>query len=273
MFQHLKVFILLILLFYMDYVKEAFLKVKEDMSILKQEINRMREDLTSNLSKMQEFEKLLKDLQSNNNSEGCSFDRQILRQTDRQINSTSPTDYLTDNYAFEGSKASNPYLSNGNKGVPTNRQTDQQTDRQMNFLSETAQISPNFSSSGVQIPLKTSSLIPPQNSIDNAVNILNSLDNLKKEIRLKFKRLTEQELLIFSTIYQFDEEVGFSDYRGISQKLNLSESSIRDYVQRLIKKGIPIEKNKINNKTIQLSISNNLKKIATLPTILQLRDL
>ena len=143
----------------------------------------------------------------------------------------------------------------------------------MNFLSENAQLSPDFNPLGMQIPLKSSPSILPQNSIDNAVNILNSLDNLKKEIRLKFKRLTEQELLIFSTIYQFDEEFGFSDYRGISQKLNLSESSIRDYVQRLIKKGIPIEKNKINNKTIQLSISNNLKKIATLPTILQLRDL
>ena len=258
----------------MDYVKEAFLKVKEDMGVLKQEINSMREDIASSLSKMQEFEKLLKDLQSNNHSVyNDSFDRQTFRQIDRQINSTSSTGYPTDNYPFEGLKPLNPCVSNGNKGVPTNRQTNQQTNQQMNFLSENAQLSPDFNPLGMQIPLKSSPSILPQNSIDNAVNILNSLDNLKKEIRLKFKRLTEQELLIFSTIYQFDEEFGFSDYRGISQKLNLSESSIRDYVQRLIKKGIPIEKNKINNKTIQLSISNNLKKIATLPTILQLRDL
>jgi len=59
----------------------------------------------------------------------------------------------------------------------------------------------------------------------------------------------------------------------LQKKLNLTESSIRDYVRRLIKKGIPIDKNKINNKNIQLSISPNLKKIASLNTILQLRDI
>jgi hypothetical protein len=51
----------------------------------------------------------------------------------------------------------------------------------------------------------------------------------------------------------------------------LTESSIRDYIGRLIKKGIPLDKVKINNKTIHISISQNLKKVATLPTILQLR--
>jgi len=92
-------------------------------------------------------------------------------------------------------------------------------------------------------------------------------------LRLKFKRLTDQELLVFSTIYQLDEEIGYSDYKSISTKLKLTESSVRDYVGRLIKKGIPVEKTKINNKNIQLNISQNLKKIASLNTLLHLRDI
>ncbi len=80
-------------------------------------------------------------------------------------------------------------------------------------------------------------------------------------------------MLIFSMIYQLEEEKGAPDYKTIAIKLKLTESSIRDYVGRLIKKGIPVEKEKINNKTIQLKISNNLKKIVNLPTIMQLRDL
>ena len=48
---------------------------------------------------------------------------------------------------------------------------------------------------------------------------------------------------------------------------------LRDYIGRLIKKGIPLEKKKINNKIIHLSVSKNLKKIASLSTILQLRDI
>ena len=80
-------------------------------------------------------------------------------------------------------------------------------------------------------------------------------------------------MLVFSAVYQLDEENGHTDYKTVSKKLNLTESSIRDYVGRLIKKGVSVEKKRINNKTIQLKISENLKKIASLPTIMQLRDL
>jgi hypothetical protein len=85
--------------------------------------------------------------------------------------------------------------------------------------------------------------------------------------------LTGQELLVFSTLYQFDEEFGSVDYKLLASHLNLTESSIRDYIGRLIKKKIPVEKVRINNKNIQLKISDNLKKIASLQTILQLKDL
>ena len=90
---------------------------------------------------------------------------------------------------------------------------------------------------------------------------------------MKFKRLTEQEILIFSTIYQIEEEQGYANYKLIAEKLNLTESSVRDYVGRLIQKKIPVEKKKVNNNKIHLFISQNLKKIAPLSTILQLRDL
>ncbi len=112
-----------------------------------------------------------------------------------------------------------------------------------------------------------------QNSIHDALEILNSLDEIKKGIRLKFKRLTEQEIIVFSTMYQLEEELGHSNYKLLSDRLNLTESSIRDYVGRLIKKGIPVEKKKINNKQINLIISPDLKKIASLSTILELREL
>ena len=63
------------------------------------------------------------------------------------------------------------------------------------------------------------------------------------------------------------------DYSMISEVLDLSESSIRDHVQNIIKKGIPVDKIKQNNKKIFLSIHMDLKKIASLETILELRDL
>jgi hypothetical protein len=166
------------------------------------------------------------------------------------LNPTNPTHNPTDNMPFKPLKAQNMPISIGNRGVPTDKQTDKQTDQH------------------TQNELKIS-----KNTIETASEILSSLDNIKKEIRLQFKGITEQEMLVFSTIYQLDAESGFSDYRILAQRLKLTESSIRDYVGRLIKKGIPVEKKKVNNKIIQLSISENLKKIASLSTILKLREL
>jgi Mn-dependent DtxR family transcriptional regulator len=81
-------------------------------------------------------------------------------------------------------------------------------------------------------------------------------------------------MLVFSTIYQLEEQGNREiTYKLLSKTLKLSESSIRDYVQRMINKGISIQKEKVNNKKLLLTISPNLKKIASLPTIIQLREL
>lgn len=183
--------------------------------------------------------------------------------------STFPTHITTDPTYFKPLNDQFLTISTGNEGVPTDRQTDRQTDQQTNLHTKN-DLSDNFIS---QNNLNKSSYNNEEKSISNAVKILDSLDNIKKEIRLKFKKLTEQEITVFSTIYQFEEENLLADYKSLSKKLNLTESSIRDYVGRIIKKGIPIEKIKVNNKQIQLHISDDLKKIATLNTILQLREL
>ena len=111
--------------------------------------------------------------------------------------------------------------------------------------------------------------------MEEVSNIIDSLDAIKRNLRRQFKQLTEQEFLVFSTLYQFDDSHQHEviDYTILATTLNLTESSIRDYISRLIKKGISIEKTKINNKKVHLSISPNLKKIATLSTIMSLRDI
>ena len=229
----------------MDYIKEAFQKVKQDMDFLTQEVNLLKLGLTETREKMIELCEIIKGLNYK-----ISLSNRYITPADESQNSAHPTDSPTLRQEIGGLKTENMPISTGNEGVPTDKQTNRQTDI-------STQISPEKDG----------------NSLNNALEILNSLDNLKKELRLRFKRLTEQELLIFSTIYQLEEEKGYADYKTLSQKLKLSESSIRDYVQRLIKKGVSIEKKRINNKIIQLSISTNLKKIASLSTILKLRDL
>lgn len=171
------------------------------------------------------------------------------QQTDTQTHTqTIPTH----NYNVEPPYTQNLHSSTGNDGVPTNKQTDEQTHQQTH----------RYRQNKSNLDFK------------QANNILESLDSIKKEIRLKFKRLTPQEMLIFNTLYILEEENNKEiTYRTIALQTNLSESSIRDYINKLTKKGIPIDKIRQNNKIILLKISQDLKNIATLATIQNLREL
>lgn len=221
----------------MDFIKISFQRIKEDINYLNKEIYNLRKNLEKNNQQLLDFAEILENLLKN---------KKLILSTQNIEPSTQIRFNSTEKLDFKSLKPQNLTISNGNEGVPTDRQTNRQINRQTQIA---------------------------DNSIEKAADMLNSLDSIKKEIRLKFKRLTEQEMLIFSTIYQLEEEKGHTDYKSLSKHLTLTESSIRDYVGRLIKKGIPVEKIKINNKSIQLKISNNLKKIASLSTLLQLREI
>jgi len=173
--------------------------------------------------------------------------------TPQQTNSQTHNKTLpTHNQGVDAPYTPNINSSIGNEGVPTDRPTNTQTDQQTH--------------SHTQIRHKT--------DFEQVNEILSSLDSIKKGIRLKFKRLTPQEMLVFSTLYALEEQnIEEITYRTLAKQLQLSESSIRDYINKLIKKGVPIEKIRQNNKTILLKISQNLKNIATLDTIVRLRDL
>ncbi len=234
----------------MDKIKEAFQKVKEDIESLKYSLTEIKQELNS-------LKKDILDLK--HPIQAPVYDSNMPNQDNLSVETLS-THYTqnpafrhtlsTNNSPFYALKPQNFDISTGNQGVSTDRQTDRQTNQQ-------TQNTPNFK----------------KNSFEDAVKILDSLDSIKKEIRLMFKKLTEREMAVFSAIYQIEEEKGFADYSSISSKLGISESSVRDYVIRLIKKGIPVEKTKINNKIIHLNVSKDMKKIAPLSVIIQLRDL
>jgi len=252
-----------------DLIRGSFERVKDDIFSLSKELNYFKEELISLKNSIKLIEIDLNNLKLS----------QIEAQQNKQIRKTldiTPTHNPTEEQFYPtdlGGPTHNPTVpseigglkysfldtSTGNRGVPTDRQTDQQTDNPTHFY---AQHSP-----------KEDSRTLKQHILD-ATEILNSLDTLRKEVRLKFKAITNQEMLVFSTIYDLEQSyVEGVEYEQIALKLKLSPSSIRDYVQRLISKGVPILKNKVNNKKILLTISQDLKKIATLDTIIKLREL
>lgn len=238
-----------------DQIKLAFSKVKQDILSLQQDISNIKQELDEVKDLL--LHKIV-DLDTPTDTSTHFPTNTPINPTHQHINPTypaTPTQNPTHPQEIGGLKSPFLGISTGNGGVPTDRQTDRQTVQQTNQ----------------HMPYN----LDIESNIREASEILNSLDHLKREIRLKFKKLTPQEMSVFSTIYQLEEQ-NFPDeitYKSIAKPLKLSESSIRDYVQKIISKGIPIKKNKINNKTIVLSISSELKKVATLPTILKLMEL
>jgi len=228
-----------------ENIKNGFNKVKADIDFLNDEIlnikitlNELTNELKNTLNQLESYKKETSTL--------------------RQINTTNPvtsTHSSTVPQEVGGLKPLNMPISTGNEGASTDRQTDRQTDTSTHNSQVNEQIS-------------------EKPSIIEATEILETLDSLKKELRRKFKHLTSQEMTVFSSIYQLEDQGNTEiTYKLLSKNLRLSESSVRDYVQRMTTKGIPIKKNKIDNKKIFLSISADLKKIATLHTIIRLREL
>ena len=229
----------------MDPVKDAFSHIKQD-------IEEIRGNMMWLSNELSELKRTLSSLTQQIDAQNKAI---------QQINSTPPQ-FPTDKTPLYDPKPSFTDTSTGNRGVPTDRQTVKQTDKIQGFSQKIH-----------NLPAQNS---PKEDKIDQIARVsevLNSLDSLKKDLRNKFKRLTPQEMTVFSTIYQIEEEGFTVDYSSISARLHLSESSIRDYVQRIIKKGVPIVKIKQNNKKITLSILPELKKIASIDTILALREL
>ncbi len=295
-----------------EEIKKAFKKVKNDVSSLAEEVSSLKKDIKdikeilSFIYEQDTFEKIKKiaDFPEKipakpekippTHNKNIPTNQHIIPTHNSNTSNTS-----TDKSPLESLKRINIDISTRNKGVPTDRQTNQQTDIshkiRQNLVSETKQKdedklqqfnhnsienNPDFSAS-----YSVDNQINPQNNtqnklllsqknpeIDEVSKIMANLDGIKQDLKNKFKSLTNQELVVFSTIYSLEEQ-GKSTYRDIADKLNLSESSIRDYTNRLLKKGIPVFKEKKNNKQIILHISPELKKLASLETILKLREL
>ena len=215
------------------------------MDPIKEAFSKIKEDILYLKNEISQLKSQIKNIQTSPTRNLLQTPQQTDKQTDIQ---TSPTH----NHTVETLYTPNPNSSIGNKGVPTDRQTDRQTHQQTHNYTQ----------------------ITSNSDFKQANDILASLDNIKKGIRLKFKRLTPQEMFVFSTLYSMEEQnIDEITYRALATQIKLSESSIRDYINKLVGKGIPIKKIRQNNKTIILKISQDLKNIATLATIQNLRNL
>ena len=84
---------------------------------------------------------------------------------------------------------------------------------------------------------------------------------IKNLIEEQFKTITKQELKTFLTIYQIEEDKGRVSYEDLSISMGITTSCIRVYVANLLKRGLPINKIKVKNKNVILSIKEDFRAL------------
>jgi DNA-binding MarR family transcriptional regulator len=230
-----------------EKIKEAFERVKQDIFDLGYFLQDIKLEI---IDLKQKISQLNQKIEASAHNEEISTSN-LASSTNQHIPADNSAHFL----ALESLKSQNKESSTGNGGVPADRQTIQQTDKQDKRF--------------VQSRVAT---IETKDHTKEISEIMSKLKDIKEETKQKFKALTPQEFLVFSTIYAL-EETGPVDYQKMAQKLNLTQSSIRDYIQRLLKKGIPLIKDKVSNKKILVKLSPELRQIATLETLIKLREI
>ena len=273
-----------------EQIKEAFSRVKEDIFSLGDELQKIKLMMSDMKNELKILTQAFNDLREKDFlTEKPQKTQELIPthtpthpQETTTIQQITPTqkEIPTDKLLSQVLKRQKIDVSIGNEGVPTNKPTNKQTNQQIIQhikLEQKPAISQQLTTTNSQeassLPTTTEKAESRIDQLDRIDEILTSLDSLKKELRMKIKRLTSQEMAVFSLLYSLENQGNKVDYPLLSSKLSLSEASIRDYIGKIKKKGIPIIKEKLNNKKIILHLSQDFKKIASLDTIIKLREL
>ena len=217
----------------MDPIKEAFSKIKEDILFLNKEIYELKESI--------QF--LSQNLTSNeglNQTRGQQEGTIEAKQSDKEQQNTLKNQ---GSQPFSYKKNLN---STGNWGVSTDRQTDRPTDEQTKN--------------------------PKERQLEDSADVLFKLNKIRDNAKKMVQSLTSQELTVLCKIYELEETREPITYSVLAKQLGLTESSMRDYITRLLKKKAPLEKNKINNKQVEISLIKDTKILVPLHTLITLRN-
>ncbi len=125
------------------------------------------------------------------------------------------------------------------------------------------------SSTGNKGVPSTTTINPQYTSIIN--NQSPSMINMKSELENVFKTLTDREFSIFMAIYALDKEGKETNYEGLAKQLNISEHTIRGYLGSILRKKVPIQKERFLNGKVSLSIKKEFKQLDLYQKLLRLR--
>ena len=99
-----------------------------------------------------------------------------------------------------------------------------------------------------------------------------SFADLKQTLTFAFKSLTDREFSVFLALVELENALPEVTYTELADRLKISEPTVRNVVNRLISKNLPLEKVRFFNKKVSLSLSKDFKKSDLLAELISLRQ-
>ena len=151
--------------------------------------------------------------------------------------------------------------SSGNIGVKqTNKQTNKQAlSKQTNNLHSKGDLKA-FQDSDVKHTLSTHQALK-HTTFDPKSKPKPNFEAYNRIFKSIFQPISKQLLKVFLTIYQLEDEGNEVSYRSLAKQMGLSEECIRGYIAKLIKKEVPINKTKIDNKMVLITIDKGFREL------------
>ncbi len=100
------------------------------------------------------------------------------------------------------------------------------------------------------------------------------IEEIKQSLNKVFLTLTNREFKVFMAVYSLEEQHNSpTTYAELAQNLDLSASSIRDYVSELVRKGTPIKKEKSRNGVAYISVLPEFKSLNLISKLIAFRNM
>ncbi|MBI2110099.1 hypothetical protein HYT58_02935, partial [Candidatus Woesearchaeota archaeon] len=99
-----------------------------------------------------------------------------------------------------------------------------------------------------------------------------TLDQLKNETEELFLSLTDREFSVFMAIYALEKEIKEVNYSDIANRLKIVPARVREYVGALLRKKIPINKERYYNGKVSLSVKKEFKDLNLQDKLIKFRQ-
>ena len=229
-----------------EAIKDSFRRVKEHMQTLEKELRADREFIISQDSKLKELEDTIKDLKEKLEDNS--------KREEKIRNSNISNQILTKDNDLEENSSSEEPIFNSRVESPVERK---------GYLAT---------------PLRHRSDTPAlfrQPGTDSGTSFDRlDIEEIKSKLNKVFYTLTNREFKVFMAVYSLEEESKSPiTYQELAKSLDLSSSSIRDYISELIRKGAPIKKEKTRNGVAYVSVLKEFKDLNLISKLIAFRNM